>query len=103
MSSKMSLTKEQLMEMDTEEIFDWTVEKLDAALKELNVTGATAWNKSKKARELDKAIEKMKTKEVEDSKVRSDPTMLMFQGLDMFQKSMEAQMEAQQKAMEAAE
>ena len=39
MSSKMSLTKEQLMEMDTEEIFDWTVEKLDAALKELNVTG----------------------------------------------------------------
>ena len=45
MSSKMSLTKEQLMEMDTEEIFDWTVEKLDAALKEFNVTGASAWNK----------------------------------------------------------
>ena len=56
MSSKMSLNKEQLMEMDTEEIFDWTVKKLDAALKELNVTGASAWNKSKKANKLSKAI-----------------------------------------------
>ena len=56
MSSKMSLTKEQLMEMDTEEIFDWTVEKLDAALKELNVTGASAWNKSKNPEKRDVVI-----------------------------------------------
>ena len=48
MSSKMAMTKDHLMEMDIEEIFTWDVEKLDAALKELNVTGATNWNKFKK-------------------------------------------------------
>ena len=101
MSSKMSLTKEQLMEMDTEEIFDWTVEKLDAALKELNVTGAGAWNKSKKANELSKAIEKIKAKEVEDSKISTDPNMFMMQAVQMMQKSMEAAEERQQRAMEA--
>ena len=68
------------MEMEIDEIFDWNVEKLDAALKELNVVFGTDWTKTKKARELDKAIEKMRTKDVEDSKVSSDPSMLILQG-----------------------
>ena len=66
------------MEMEIDEIFDWNVEKLDAALKELNVVFGTDWTKTKKARELDKAIEKMRTKDVEDSKVSSDPSMLIL-------------------------
>ena len=55
------------MEMKIDEIFKWDVEKLDAALKELNVSGATSWNKAQKAHELIKAVEMAKTKEVEDS------------------------------------
>ena len=78
------------MEMETEEIFKWDVEKLDAALKELNVSGATSWNKSKKGHELIKAVEKMKTKEVEESKVSADPNTLMMQAVQMMQKLMEA-------------
>ena len=61
---KMSVTKEELMEMDADEIFQWDVEKLDAALKELSVVVGVDWTKTKKARELDKEIEKMKTKDV---------------------------------------
>ena len=58
----MAMTKEQLMEMEIDEIFKWDIEKLDAVLKELNVSGATSWNKAQKAHELIKAVDTMKTR-----------------------------------------
>ena len=76
---KMAATKEELMQMDTEEIFDWDVDTLDAALKELNVTVGIGWSKSKKAHELNKEIGNMKVKDEEKSKVNSDPNMFMMQ------------------------
>ena len=82
--SKMAGTKEQMMEMDPEEVFEWDVETLDAGLKELNVTIGTSWSKSKKARELDKAIEQLKSKDFEKPKT-SDPNVLMLQALQAMQ------------------
>ena len=49
-SSKMAMTKDQLMEMAVEEIFTWDVETLDAALKDLNVATGDDWTKLRKAR-----------------------------------------------------
>ena len=82
--------------MDTEEIFDWDVETLDAALKELNVTVGIGWSKSKKAHELSKEIDNMRTKDEDKSMVSSDPNMVMIQ---MLMKQMEASEERQQTAM----
>ena len=75
---KMASTKEELMQMDTEEIFGWDVETLDAALKEMNVTVKSEWSKSKKAYELKKEIDNMKAEDEVKSKVNSDPNMLMM-------------------------
>ena len=36
-SNQMALTKDQLSKMDPEEVFDWEVEKLEEALKELGI------------------------------------------------------------------
>ena len=68
------------MQMDTEEIFGWDVETLDAALKELNVTARSEWSKSKKAYELKKEIDNMKVKDEEKSKAGSNTFMVMLQG-----------------------
>ena len=40
-SSKMAVPVEQLMELESDEIFDWDVEKLDATLKELTIVVGT--------------------------------------------------------------
>ena len=37
-TTKMVVTKDQMMEMDPEEVLDWEVESLEVGLKELNVT-----------------------------------------------------------------
>ena len=79
-SSKMAVPVEQLMELESDEIFDWDVETIDATLKELRITVGTTWKKSKKAYELIKEIEKMKTMQGEEEKLpNSDPNMMMFQ------------------------
>ena len=57
-SGKMAVPIEQLMELESDEIFDWDVEKLDATLKELKINVGTTWKKSKKAHELIKEIKK---------------------------------------------
>ena len=55
-SNQMALTKEQVLALDPEEVFDWEVEKLDEGLKKLDVTIGKSWSKSKKANELNKAL-----------------------------------------------
>ena len=59
--NKMAVTVEQLMEFESDEIFIWNVEKLDATLKELKINVGTTWKKSKKAHELIEGVEKLKT------------------------------------------
>ena len=59
-SSAMAVSKEELMELSPDDVFEFEVEKLDATLKELNISGYSGWKKSKKAHELIKLIESMK-------------------------------------------
>ena len=51
-SAKMAVSKEELMELSPDDVFEFEVEKLDATLKELNISGYSGWKKSKKAHEL---------------------------------------------------
>ena len=46
-SNEMALTREQMMKLDPEEVFDWEVEKLDEGLKELGLAIGKNWSKSK--------------------------------------------------------
>ena len=79
-SSAMAVSKEELMELSPDDVFEFEVEKLDATLKELNISGYSGWKKSKKAHELIKFIESMKNvNEDEKLLVSSDPNANMFQ------------------------
>ena len=64
----MTVTKQDLGDMDPEEIFEWEVDNLDAGLKEFGITIGTKWSKSKEAYQLDKAILEVKPKNFEQSK-----------------------------------
>ena len=99
-TTKMDVTKENMMKMDPEEVYDWDVENLDAGLKELKITIGTTWSKSKKARELQKAIEQPNAKEVEMPK-SSDPNVLMLQVLQHMQQQMIQAEERSTSAMQA--
>ena len=54
--SKMSVSKQEMMEMDTNDICEWEVENLEAGLMEFGFTIGSKWTKSKKAVEINKAI-----------------------------------------------
>ena len=91
-TSKMATTKEDLVEKDPVEVFEWEVEALDAGLKEPSVVGKS-WSESRKAFELNMAIKQGKTKEAEDSNIHdltgqlqtSDPNLLMIKALQSMQ------------------
>ena len=68
-TSKMSITTEEMENMDPDEVFEWNVETLDAALKELKVKGGSSWSKSKKAHEVTTAISDLKSNATEIPKV----------------------------------
>ena len=55
-SNQMEMSKQELLELDPEEVFDWEVEKLEAGLKELGVAIGVSKSKSKKENELNKAL-----------------------------------------------
>ena len=59
----MSTSKEDMLNMDPEAVFEWEVEALDAGLKEFGVTIGKTWTKSEKAFELNKTILDSKAKE----------------------------------------
>ena len=61
----MPVTKQDLVDMDPEEIFECEVDNLDAGLKELGITDCTKWSKSKKAYYLNEAILEVKPKNFE--------------------------------------
>ena len=59
-SNQMEKSKIDLLDLDPIEVLDWEVEKLEAGLKELGITIGVSWSKSRKAHELNKALEKIK-------------------------------------------
>ena len=76
----MAVSKEELMELNPDDVFEFEVEKLDATLKELNISGYSGWKKSKKAFELIEIIKSMKNvNEDEKLLVSSDPNTAMVQ------------------------
>ena len=114
-ASNMAATRDQMMEMDPQEVFEWEVDMLESGLKELNVTVGVKWTKPKKAYELFDAIRQLQVlKESDQSQLKSnnpvqstDSNVLMVQAI---LKAMEAaeerarkDREAQNQAMEAAE
>ena len=99
-TAKMAVTRQQLMDMDPEEVFEWEVENLEAGLKELGVTVGTKWSKSKKAYELNKAIIQIKPKDIEMSKP-ADPNYFMMKALQAMQEQMQQQNQAMAAQMEA--
>ena len=79
-SNQMALTKQEMMELDPEEVFEWEVEKLDEGLKELDVTIGKGWTKSKKANELNKVLlQNASTSQPKMSDQTADPSLMMFQ------------------------
>ena len=89
----MAATREQMLEMDPQEVFEWEVDMLEAGLKELNVTVGVKWTKPKKAYELFDAIRQFQVPKVSDqgqlksnNPVQStDPNVLMLQALQSMQ------------------
>ena len=55
----MAGTKQLLLGMDPDEVFDWDSDNLDAGLKELDITIGKSWSKSKRAYELNLAIKQL--------------------------------------------
>ena len=55
----MAVTREQLFEIDTDEIFDWDAKKLDATLKALGRNVGATWKRGKKEVELFNLIMEM--------------------------------------------
>ena len=53
----MELTRVELIELDPMEVLEWDVERLEAGLNELEITIGASWTKSRKAYELNKALE----------------------------------------------
>ena len=99
----MAVTKQQLMGMDPDEVFDWDSDNLDAGLKELDITIGKNWSKSKKAHELSKAIGQLKpTKHAEiPLQSQDNPNLMMFQALQAMQQQMKQDREESRDFMAA--
>ena len=64
----MAVTREKMLGIDPDEIFDWDSDNLDAGLEKLGMTIGKNWSKSKTAYELNQAIKQMNpTKQAEMS------------------------------------
>ena len=95
-ANQMELSKQELLEMDPEEVLEWEVDRLEAGLKELGITIGVSWTKSKKVHELIKALEKI-DKDATETQMPTDPNFYMIQAIQ----AMEARMQAQAEAMAA--
>ena len=91
------------MELDPIEVLDWEVERLEAGLNELGITIGASWSKSRKAYELNKALEMSKIDNQENqAPVDSNVFMVQaFQQLQQLNQLMQAQVEAQAEALAA--
>lgn len=85
------------MEMGPEKLFEWEVADLKAALKELDIIIGISWSKSKKANELEKALEKTKIDD-KDTFESMDTNFYMMQAQQKMQQQIQdihAQMQEQ--------
>lgn len=55
----MSMDKSELWKIDPDEVFKWDTNKLDGALKELEIKGRSTWNKAQKDFEVHMALKAM--------------------------------------------
>ena len=92
----MAATREEMLGMDPDEVFDWDSDNLDAGLKELDITIGKSWSKSKKTHELSKAIGQLKpTRHAEVPLQTQDKDVMVLQTLQAIQ----AQSQAMQQQM----
>ena len=100
----MEMSKLELMDLDPIEVLDWEVERLEAGLKELGITIGVSWSKSRKAHELNKALEMIKI-DNQENQAPVDSNVFMIQALQQLQQQqnqfMQAQAEAQAEALAA--
>ena len=97
------MSKLELLDLDPIEVLDWEVEKLEAGLKELGITIGVSWSKSRKAHELNKALEMIKT-DNQENQAPMDSNTFMIQALQQMKQQtqfMQAQAAAQQAQFQA--
>ena len=92
-SNQMEMSREELLDLDPIEVLDWELEKLEAGLKELGITIGVSWSKSRKAHELNKALERIKI-DNQENQAPMDSNTFMIQALQQIQAQAEAQAEA---------
>ena len=100
----MELSRAELMELDPMEVLEWEVERLEAGLNELEITIGNSWTKSRKAYELNKALEMIKIDSQENQTPLDSSTFMIqaFQELQQQNQLMQAQMQAQVEAQAEA-
>ena len=89
----MELSRAELMELDPMEVLEWEVERLEAGLNELEITIGASWTKSRKAYELNKALEMSKI-DNQENQAPLDSNMFMIQAFQQLQAQALAQAEA---------
>ena len=92
-SNQMESTRVELMELDPMEVLEWEVERLEAGLNELEITIGASWTKSRKAYELNKALEMSKI-DNQENQAPLDSNMFMIQAFQQLQAQALAQAEA---------
>ena len=102
--NQMEMSRLELLDLDPIEVLDWEVERLEAGLKELGITIGVSWSKSRKAHELNKALELIKIDD-QENQAPVDSNVFMIQALQQMQQQqsqfMQAQAEAQAEALAA--
>ena len=83
-SNQMELSRAELMELDPIEVLDWEVERLEAGLNELGITIGVSWSKSRKAYELNKALEMSKINN-QENQAPVDSNVFMIQAFQQLQ------------------
>ena len=86
------VTQEQIKSTAPDEVLEWEVRKVEAALKVLDITIGKNWSKAKKAMELCKAITEMNANPKVDSAITSQySNLMMMQVFSKFMEKTEAQ------------
>ena len=81
-SRQIALSKEELLNLDPEEVFGWKVEKLDEFLKVLGVIIARNWSNSINANESNQTLlSNGSTGKPKMPEISTDPNIMMIQML----------------------
>ena len=89
----MSVSAQDMLEIDPNDVFFWEVENLEAGLAELGIMIEPKQSQSRKVYELKQAILRIKSIKFEPVKPK-DPNMMMMRYIKAMQQQMAAQMDA---------